>query len=78
VRKDYSTSGLSRPDILMLDYAVKLTQNPSSIKEEDIETLRDNGFNDRAIHDICCVASYFNFVNRLADGLGVKLEENVR
>jgi len=62
----------------MLDYAVKLTQNPSSIKEEDIETLRDNGFNDRAIHDICCVASYFNFVNRLADGLGVKLEENVR
>lgn len=78
MRKDYSTSGLSRPDILMLDYAVKLTQNPSSIKEEDIETLRDNGFNDRAIHDICCVASYFNFVNRLADGLGVKLEENVR
>lgn len=59
----------------MLDYAVKLTRDPGGMTAGDTESLRDAGFDDRAILDICQVASYYNYVNRLADGLGVELEE---
>lgn len=59
----------------MLDYAIKLTRYPNQITNNDIDNLRDAGFDDRAIHDICAIAAYFNFVNRIADGLGVELEE---
>ncbi len=58
----------------MLDYAVKLTRTPGSMERSDTDALRTHGFDDRAIHDICAVTSYFAFVNRIADGLGVELE----
>jgi alkylhydroperoxidase family enzyme len=58
----------------MLDYAVKLTHTPGDLIEADVESLRTHGFDDRAIHDICAVAAYYAFVNRIADGLGVELE----
>ncbi|GMV07423.1 MAG: hypothetical protein AMXMBFR53_36980 [Gemmatimonadota bacterium] len=58
----------------MLDYAVKLTVEPASVGAEDVEALRAVGFDDTAILDICQVTSYYNYVNRLADGLGVELE----
>lgn len=58
----------------MLDYAVKLTETPWEIKKEDVDQLRSAGFADTAILDICQIVSYYNFVNRLADGLGVELE----
>jgi alkylhydroperoxidase family enzyme len=58
----------------MLEYAVKLTRSPHSIEESDIEALRGAGFDEAGILDICQVASYYNYVNRLADGLGVELE----
>lgn len=72
---DYRTAQLSSKDRAMLDYAVKLTLQPNSIEEEDIEALGRHGFSDAAVLDICQVASYYNYVNRLADGLGVELEE---
>ena len=59
----------------MLDYAVKLTRDPGGMTPGDTEALRGVGFDDRAILDICQVVSYYNYVNRLADGLGVELEE---
>ena len=58
----------------MLNYVVKLTRHPAQITNEDIDKLREIGFDDRAIHDICAIAAYFAFVNRIADGLGVELE----
>lgn len=58
----------------MLTYARKLTLAPANIDCHDVEQLREHGFNDRAIHDICTVTAYFSFVNRIADGLGVELE----
>ncbi len=58
----------------MLDYAVKLTRTPGSMERSDTDALRAHNFGDRAIHDICAVTSYFAFVNRIADGLGVELE----
>ena len=59
----------------MLAYALKLTRTPQSMSLGDVETLRTVGFDDRAIHDICAVTSYYAFVNRIADGLGVELED---
>lgn len=58
----------------MLDYAVKLTRAPASVGADDVEGLRRLGFDDTSILDICQVTSYYNYVNRLADGLGVELE----
>jgi len=59
----------------MLDYAVKLTLTPADIGEEDVQRLRHEGFDDSGILDICQVTAYYNYVNRLADGLGVELED---
>lgn len=58
----------------MLDYAYKLTRTPWDMEKADVEQLRDNDFSDRAILDINQITGYYNFVNRLADGLGVELE----
>lgn len=58
----------------MLAYVAKLTLKPWEMSRDDIESLRVAGFGDCAILDICQVTGYFAFVNRLADGLGVELE----
>lgn len=72
---DYRTADLSAPDRAMLDYVTKVTLRPGEMTASDVESLRRQGFDDRAIHDICAVAAYFGFVNRIADGLGVEVEE---
>ncbi len=58
----------------MLDYAVKLTKAPWEMAQEDVDQLRGEDFSDAAILDINQITGYYNFVNRLADGLGVELE----
>ncbi len=60
----------------MLRYATRLTRDPGGMDESDVQDLRRTGFDDHAILDICQVAAYYNYVNRLADGLGVELEES--
>lgn len=59
----------------MIEYALALTHEPQSITAATVAALRSAGFDDRAIHDICLVTAYYAFVNRVADGLGVELEE---
>lgn len=59
----------------LVDYADKLTRTPATITLEDIDRLRAQGLDDRAIHDACVIVAYFAFVNRIADGLGVELEQ---
>ena len=62
--RDHSNSSfLSEADKVMLDYAVILTVKPSEIKEDIIQELRDNGFDDRGVHDMCTIVAYFNFVD---------------
>jgi len=58
----------------MLNYAAKLTRTPAAVGQGDVDALREVGFSDAAILDICQVTAYFAFVNRIADGLGVELE----
>ncbi len=55
----------------MVEYAIKLTKTPDQVTEKDVEDLRSVGFEDRDILDIALITSYFNFVNRIALGLGV-------
>ena len=61
----------------MLRYALELTVNPVSVSEQHITSLRDAGFSDRAILEINLAASYMNFVNRIAEGLGVEIEPSL-
>jgi len=60
---------------LILSYAEKITHDAASIDEACIRNLKANGLDDRMLHDIVQVAAYFAYVNRIADALGVELEE---
>ena len=72
---DYRKAGLSPQDRLLCDYAVKLTLAPGEVGEADILLLRGAGFDDDALTIAVQVISYFNYINRIADGLGVDPEE---
>ena len=58
----------------MLDYVEKLTRAPWEVQQTDVDALRGVGFSDVDVLDLAQVTAYFAFVNRLADGLGVELE----
>jgi len=55
----------------MLDYVATLTRRPVEVQRSDVDNLRDLGFDDTAILQINLIASWFNYINRVADGLGV-------
>lgn len=74
LKNDYQKADLSKSDRAMLDYAHKLTTALDKVEKADIDNLRTLGFEDQSLHDIVAIAAYFNFVNRLVDGLGVEIE----
>jgi uncharacterized peroxidase-related enzyme len=74
LEKDYTTAPISREDRIMLDYVVKLTRDATKVWKDDMEKLRDAGFDDRGILQITLIASWFNYINRVADSLGVGRE----
>ncbi len=69
--KDYTTAPVSAQDRVMLDYVVKLTKDATKVWKDDIDGLRAAGFDDRGILQITLIASWFNYINRVADALGV-------
>jgi uncharacterized peroxidase-related enzyme len=71
LQKDYQTAPISEQDRVMLDYVVQLTKDATGISQQDHERLRSVGFDDRAILQITLIASWFNYINRVADALGV-------
>lgn len=71
IKQDYKTASLNEQDRAMLDYVSKLTLSPAKVQREDVEKLRTVGFDDTAILQINLIASWFNYINRVADGLGV-------
>ncbi len=75
LKRDFRQAPLGEADRAMLEYADKLTRTPWEMRREDVERLRAVGFTDADILDINQVAAYYAFVNRLADGLGVELED---
>ncbi len=74
LEKDYTTAPISPQDRVMLDYVVKLTKDATNVSKDDIERLRAGGFDDRGILQITLIASWFNYINRVADALGVGRE----
>ena len=75
MKKDFRQAELSSADRAMCEYVEKLTLKPWDMVEADVIALREAGFSDSAILDINQVTGYYAYVNRLADGLGVELEE---
>jgi len=71
LQKDYKSAPISEPDRLMLDYVAQLTRDATRLSENDHQRLRSAGFNDQAILQITLIASWFNYINRVADALGV-------
>ena len=74
LKDDYRAAPLAAADRAMLDYAVKLTREPWTVRERDVQALRAVGFSDTDILDIAQIVAYFAYVNRIADGLGVAVE----
>lgn len=72
---DWREAPLEEAEKALCAYAEKLTLRPQEMTEADVLQLREVGWSDREIHDACQVTAYFNYVNRLADGLGVDPEE---
>ncbi|HSG88869.1 MAG TPA: peroxidase-related enzyme [Pseudomonadales bacterium] len=69
---NYAVADLPSRQRVMLDFAVKLTDAPDAMDEEDRQALRDEGFSERAIWDIAAVAAFFNMTNRLAAAIDMQ------
>ena len=66
---------LSEREKAIVEYSLKITKTPSKMTKDDVETLRKIGLTDEAILNVVMVNGYFAFVNRMADGLGIELED---
>ncbi len=71
LEEDYKTAPITEADRVMLDYVVQLTKDATRISPADHEGLRAVGFDDQGILQITLIASWFNYINRVADALGV-------
>jgi uncharacterized peroxidase-related enzyme len=78
VQDDYQTAGLTAREVALLDFAVSLTKFPSGVRRVDLDTLRGHGLSDEQLVDAVHCISYFNFINRVLDGLGVDPEPSMR
>ena len=74
LKKDYTTAPINQQERVMLDYVVKLTKDATKVWKDDHDGLRAAGFDDKAILQITLIASWFNYINRVADSLGVGRE----
>jgi uncharacterized peroxidase-related enzyme len=74
LRKDYRSAPISEQDRVMLDYVMKITKDATRCSPADHDALRAVGFDDRGILQITLIASWFNYINRVADALGVGRE----
>jgi uncharacterized peroxidase-related enzyme len=71
---DYTTAPITEQERVMLDYVVQVTRDATRIGPQDHERLRAAGFDDKGILQITLIASWFNYINRVADALGVGRE----
>jgi len=71
LEEDYKKAPITEQDRVMLDYVVQVTKDATRISSADHERLRAVGFDDQGILQITLIASWFNYINRVADALGV-------
>jgi uncharacterized peroxidase-related enzyme len=74
LERDYTIAPITQEERVMIDYVVKLTKDATMVSKGDHEQLRAAGFDDQAILQITLIASWFNYINRVADALGVGRE----
>ena len=77
LRDDYRAAPITPAERAMLDFAVQLSVDATRLSRNDIEGLKGHGFDDRAILQITLIASWFNYINRVADALGVGRDDPV-
>ncbi len=78
VQADYRSARLTPREVALLDFAVKLTRHPTEVHRTDLDVLRGYDFNDEQLVDAVQCIAYFNFINRVLDGLGVDPEPSMR
>ena len=78
VQEDYRSAGLTPRELALLDFAVRLTKSPSGVRKDNLDALRVHGLTDEQLVDSVHCISYFNFINRVLDGLGVDPEPSMR
>ena len=76
LRQDYTKAPISSQDLAMLEYVIKLTRDATLCSPDDHARLREAGFDDRGILQITLIAAWFNYINRVADALGVGRDWN--
>jgi uncharacterized peroxidase-related enzyme len=74
LERDYTAAPITKQERAMLDYAVKITRDATKVWKDDHDKLRTVGFDDQAILQITLIAAWFNYINRVADALGVGRE----
>lgn len=74
LRADYTTAPITAAERVMLDYVVQLTKDATRITPQHHIELRAAGYDDQAILQITLIAAWFNYINRVADALGVGRE----
>jgi uncharacterized peroxidase-related enzyme len=74
LRRDYRTATITEQERVMCDYVIKLTKDAVKCSSADLDKLRAVGFEDKGILQITLIASWFNYINRVADALGVGRE----
>lgn len=75
VARDWRSAPLSSADRALCEYAARLTHRQHEMTADDVDVLRRHGFDDTAVHDAVQVIGYFNYITRVADGLGVEPED---
>ena len=78
LKTDPANAPLEPQDKAMIDFALKLTREPAKVKKDDLDLLQQYGFNEEQVVDIVLITCTFNFMDRLADGLGVELDPNMQ
>lgn len=78
IQEDYTLVDLGLKTRALLDFARKLTISPEEMKRADIDRLREHGFDDKDILDAVQLTGYFNYINRVMDGLGIDPEPDMR
>jgi uncharacterized peroxidase-related enzyme len=75
IARDWREAPLDAADRALCEHAVKLTLHQTTVSPADLDILRGHGFSDRDIHDATQVIAYFNYITRVAEGLGVEPED---
>ena len=78
IARDWRTARLNPVDSALCAYAEKLTSHPAAMTAADVAALRQVGLDDVAIHDATQVIAYFNYINRVANALGVEREDFIQ